>query len=88
MEIKDLHVAIALSPICGPNTLKLHSTHTLQVVGCNWIELPAGSWSVASSTSRAQMEVDIAWDKMVSHQPEVRHQTQMVQINLSGFLLV
>merc|ERR1719450_1924461 len=49
-----------------------------QVVGCNWIELPAGSWSLRDSkkkgdqgyTSRSQLEVDIAWDKFISHAPE------------------
>jgi len=43
------------------------------VVGCNWIELPAGAWSRRAKVdqkSRAQVEVDIAWDKMVSHAPE------------------
>lgn len=45
------------------------------VVGCNWIELPAGAWSRRAKVdqkSRAQVEVDIAWDRMVSHAPEVR----------------
>ncbi|CAL1535781.1 unnamed protein product [Lymnaea stagnalis] len=48
------------------------------VVGCNWIELPAGCYSIrqASSSSsasemhtasRCQLEVDIAWTKFISH---------------------
>ena len=44
-----------------------------KVVGCNWIELPAGVWKQREKrdfTSRCQMEVDVAWDKFVSHQPE------------------
>ena len=49
-----------------------------QVVGCNWIELPAGSWTLRDKskrgeqgfTSRSQLEVDIAWDKLISHAPE------------------
>jgi DNA polymerase delta subunit 1 len=44
-----------------------------QVVGCNWIELPAGVWNLRQSRdfqSRAQVEVDVAWDKLVSHVPE------------------
>merc|ERR1719244_866047 len=44
-----------------------------QVVGCNWIELPPGSWSLRSKhekTTRAQLEVDVAVDKFVSHAPE------------------
>merc|ERR1719244_634795 len=49
-----------------------------QVVGCNWIELPAGCWTIRDSnkrgeqgyTSRSQLEVDVAWDKFISHAPE------------------
>ena len=49
------------------------------VVGCNWIELPAGSYytrdelrdgDVPGKTSRCQIEVDVAWDKFISHKPE------------------
>ena len=53
-------------------------THT---VGCNWIELPAGSYSIRdvllqnertnpSKVSRCQLEVDVAFDKFISHVPE------------------
>jgi len=44
-----------------------------KVVGCNWIELPAGAWKMREPkqfTSRSQLEVDIGWDKFISHQPE------------------
>merc|ERR550519_3128043 len=44
-----------------------------KVVGCNWIELPAGSWTMRTGSeklSRAQLEVDVAWDKFISHAPE------------------
>jgi len=44
-----------------------------KVVGCNWIELPAGKWKMRESkqfTSRSQLEVDIGWDQFISHQPE------------------
>ncbi|XP_046862075.1 DNA polymerase delta catalytic subunit-like [Xenia sp. Carnegie-2017] len=41
------------------------------VVGCNWIELPAGKYHVRNSESgkisRCQLEVDIAWDDFISH---------------------
>lgn len=52
------------------------------VVGCNWIELPAGKYQVrhkASSAgpsnspglkSRCQIEVDVAWDQFISHGAE------------------
>lgn len=48
------------------------------VVGCSWIELPPGKWrqrhknsfSGLPFTSRCQIEVDVAWDKFVAHQPE------------------
>jgi len=44
-----------------------------KVVGCNWIELPPGAWKQRSPNeykSRAQVEVDVAWDKLISHAPE------------------
>eukprot|EP00939_MAST-03C_sp_MAST-3C-sp1_P003523 g3523.t1 len=46
------------------------------IVGCNWIELPAGSYSIRDSgprgnaTSLCQIEVDVVFDSIVSHLPE------------------
>lgn len=55
------------------------------VVGCNWIELPAGKYQVRSPcslqgtsfksdarqpVSHCQIEVDIAYDEFISHSPE------------------
>ncbi|KAJ0180423.1 hypothetical protein K1T71_003827 [Dendrolimus kikuchii] len=46
------------------------------VVGCSWIELPEGKWSLRSKDSqvkpesRCQIEVDVAWNAFISHQPE------------------
>jgi len=43
------------------------------IVGCNWIELPAGKYTVKNEkayTTRAQIEVDIAFDKLISHAPD------------------
>lgn len=52
------------------------------VVGCNWIELPAGKYkmrspsvegssqSEAKPVSHCQIEVDIAYDEFISHAPE------------------
>ena len=46
------------------------------VVGCNWIELPAGKYKLRRSTdndatrgfrSLCQIEADIAWDDVISH---------------------
>nr|XP_054761921.1 DNA polymerase delta catalytic subunit-like [Lytechinus pictus]XP_054761922.1 DNA polymerase delta catalytic subunit-like [Lytechinus pictus] len=42
------------------------------VVGCNWIEVPAGSYRVRSSSghtpvSASQIEIDVAWDRFISH---------------------
>ena len=40
------------------------------VVGCNWIELPAGKYQArneSKKTSRCQLEVDVAWDEFISH---------------------
>jgi len=42
-------------------------------VGCNWIELPAGSYRLRSSqqaVSVCQYECDVAFNKFVSHPPE------------------
>ena len=53
-----------------------------EVVGCNWIELPAGKYKVRSPSktgpfksdaqpmSHCQIEVDIALDEFISHVPE------------------
>ena len=53
-----------------------------EVVGCNWIELPAGKYkvrppaiegsykTVAQPKSYCQIEVDIAYDEFISHAPE------------------
>lgn len=46
------------------------------VVGCSWIELPAGSWKLRKKgqspeiVSRCQIECDVGWDKFISHEPE------------------
>ncbi|XP_055900779.1 DNA polymerase delta catalytic subunit-like [Biomphalaria glabrata] len=52
------------------------------VVGCNWIELPADKYSIRDKhkavqhtsdlviASRCQLEVDIAWTDLISHQTE------------------
>ncbi len=47
------------------------------VVGCNWIELPAGKYQLRKTSggatqpvSLSQIEVDIAWDALISHPAE------------------
>ncbi|XP_072033784.1 DNA polymerase delta catalytic subunit-like [Amphiura filiformis] len=47
------------------------------VVGCNWIELPAGKYQLRklsgganAPTSLCQIELDIAWDAFISHSTE------------------
>lgn len=46
------------------------------VVGCSWIELPVGKWLLRSKNtamkpeSRCQIEVDVAWNKFITHPPE------------------
>ena len=46
------------------------------VVGCNWIELPAGKYKLRSNSDKdtslnfrslCQIEADIAWDDVISH---------------------
>lgn len=45
-----------------------------KVVGCNWIELPAGKYMLRTDKqqklSRCQYEADIAWNDFISHAPE------------------
>ncbi|RWS28033.1 DNA polymerase delta catalytic subunit-like protein [Leptotrombidium deliense] len=43
-----------------------------KVVGCNWIELPAGKYFLRTDKfdSRCQFEADIAWTDFISHPPE------------------
>lgn len=46
------------------------------VVGCSWIELPSGQYrqrtrfGTPSIESRCQIEVDVAFDAFISHEPE------------------
>lgn len=46
------------------------------VVGCSWIELPAGNYRIRSNfgrpaiESRCQLEVDVAYDAFIAHEPE------------------
>lgn len=46
------------------------------VVGCSWVELPAGTYTIRSKdskpspASRSQLEVDVAFDKFIAHEPE------------------
>lgn len=46
------------------------------VVGCSWIELPPGKWrrrykgGNPALDSRCQIEVDVAWDAFIAHEPE------------------
>lgn len=47
-----------------------------KVVGCNWIEVPAGKYRLVtptsgrSPTSRCQIELDVAYTDFISHEPE------------------
>nr|BCB92279.1 DNA polymerase delta catalytic subunit [Cyzicus gifuensis] len=48
----------------------------MDIVGCNWIELPAGKWRLRSAetdskpVSRCQIEVDVAFSDLISHPTE------------------
>nr|BAJ78744.1 DNA polymerase delta catalytic subunit [Aposthonia japonica] len=44
-----------------------------QIVGCSWVELPSRMWTIrekAQHQSRCQLEVNIAWDRLITHAPE------------------
>lgn len=46
------------------------------IVGCNWLEMPANKWYLRSSVSNpkistlCQLETDISFEDLISHQPE------------------
>ncbi len=46
------------------------------IVGCNWIELPAGKWFLRTQNSHlkpstlSQIEVDVSYENLISHAPE------------------
>lgn len=46
------------------------------VVGCSWIEVPRGTYTIRSKSSkhitqsRSQLEIDVAFDKFIAHEPE------------------
>ncbi|TFY75983.1 hypothetical protein EWM64_g8027, partial [Hericium alpestre] len=42
------------------------------VVGMNWIEVPAGTYILVNGSrkSNCQIELDVKWDKFISHAPE------------------
>lgn len=44
----------------------------LQIVGMNWIELSAGQYTLRETDriSRCQIEVDVRWDRFISHPAE------------------
>ncbi|KAF5300035.1 hypothetical protein FQR65_LT09292 [Abscondita terminalis] len=47
-----------------------------KVLGCSWIELPAGKWYKRSKNtqfhciSRCQIECDVSWEDFIAHAPE------------------
>lgn len=47
-----------------------------KVVGCSWIEIPANTWRKRvkgikpEPESRCQLELDVAYDKFIAHEPE------------------
>lgn len=49
----------------------------MNVVGCNWIEVPAGKYSLRTPdnkngvwTSRCQTELDVSYENFISHAAE------------------
>uniref|UniRef100_A0A2K5LED0 DNA polymerase n=1 Tax=Cercocebus atys TaxID=9531 RepID=A0A2K5LED0_CERAT len=42
------------------------------IVGCNWLELPAGKYTLRlkKKTTQCQLEADVLWSDVVSHPPE------------------
>lgn len=54
-----------------PFTLRF--TVDCKIVGCNWVELPAGSYLIRPEErkqSRCQLEIDVSYTSIVSHEPE------------------
>jgi DNA polymerase delta subunit 1 len=45
----------------------------MDIVGCNWIQIPAGSYLVRSASKKqsgVQYEVDVVFDDIISHKPD------------------
>lgn len=47
-----------------------------KLVGCSWVEIPPGTWTrrekgkEPAPESRCQLELDVAYDKFIAHEPE------------------
>ncbi|XP_033123470.1 DNA polymerase delta catalytic subunit-like [Anneissia japonica] len=79
--------SLNLSPMYPPKAFQSYESNIdfeirfmvdTEVVGCNWIELPAGQYFVRKkddAQSLCQVEVDVAWDKFISHAAEGEWQT-------------
>jgi len=78
IEKGEVRMPAGMSPLAGKPyeaniDFEVRFMADSKVVGCNWIELPPGAWKQRGHKdykSRAQVEVDVAWDKLISHAPE------------------
>ncbi|KAL3267213.1 hypothetical protein HHI36_011349 [Cryptolaemus montrouzieri] len=63
-----------------------------KIMGCCWLELPAGKWfkrnslsSQFSITSRCQLEVDVSWENFIAHSPEEENWSDVAQFRIHSF---
>ena len=61
------------------------------LVGCNWVQMPAGKYKIRQNNdknlppkSRCQLEVDIAWEHVVSH-PTVGEWMKVAPVRILSF---
>ena len=50
---------------------KIRFMADLKLVGCNWIEIPQGLYKIRENySSKCQIEIDVFYREIISHQPE------------------
>lgn len=58
------------------------------VVGCNWLEFPAGTYSIRNSEwkdSLCQYELDIVYTSIISHQPKTARWSRIAPLRIFSF---
>lgn len=58
------------------------------VMGCSWIECKPGTYRIRSAkdcVSNCQIEVDVAWDAFISHQPDTPEWSKVAPLRILSF---
>lgn len=63
----------------------------LKIMGCCWMEMPAGKWYIRNSdsdfpvTSRCQIEIDVSWEDIIAHSPEEENWSSVAKFRVHSF---